>query len=157
MHVGGMENEQPVGEYLVTSNHSVRTLRVAAVQMESRLGDTDGNLRRAEDGICEAAERGARLVLLPEFFNCGYAFSTELWSYAELRCGRTVGEMARLACRLRVFIGYTFLEQDGAAFYNTFVLACPNGTEHLCRKTEPAALEAFVFGTAPFGPWHVDK
>ncbi|MGB9792931.1 MAG: nitrilase-related carbon-nitrogen hydrolase, partial [Thermacetogeniaceae bacterium] len=65
----------------------MRRLRVALVQMlveESK----ESNLRRAEGMVREAAERGARLVVLPEMFICPYG--NEFFpAYAEEEGGST--------------------------------------------------------------------
>jgi 5-aminopentanamidase len=54
------------------------TLRVAAAQAESVPGDVAGNVATATDLVGAAAERGARVVVLPELFLTGYA--PESWS-----------------------------------------------------------------------------
>lgn len=47
-------------------------LRVAAVQAEAMPGAVEGNVAKAAQLTAEAAERGARLVVLPEAFVTGY-------------------------------------------------------------------------------------
>jgi predicted amidohydrolase len=54
------------------------TLRVAAAQGESVPGDIPTNIRAAVSLAGSAADRGARVVVLPELFLTGYA--PELWS-----------------------------------------------------------------------------
>ena len=51
-----------------------RDLVVAAVSPEIILGDTAGNLARCAAAIAVAAERGARLIVLPELALSGYVF-----------------------------------------------------------------------------------
>lgn len=51
----------------MTAPPSPRSIRVAAVQMVSK-PDVAANLRDAAALICEAADQGARLVALPEYF-----------------------------------------------------------------------------------------
>lgn len=113
--------------------------------MPSRNGDVDGNLARAEPHVEEAARRGARLVLLPELLPTGYLLSTEIWRAAEPADGSTARWLAAQARRHGVFVGTSFLEADGDDFFNTFVLATPDGREAgRVRKQTPAVFEAFV-------------
>ena len=53
------------------------TLRVAAAQAESVPGDLAANVATAVPLVEQAAERGARVVVLPELFLTGYA--PEAW------------------------------------------------------------------------------
>jgi predicted amidohydrolase len=57
------------------------TLRVAAAQGESVPGDVRANVATAVALVEEAAERGARLVVLPELFLTGYA--PEVWGVGQ--------------------------------------------------------------------------
>ncbi|HEY0775354.1 MAG TPA: carbon-nitrogen hydrolase family protein, partial [Nocardioidaceae bacterium] len=54
------------------------TLRVAAAQATSVPGDVDANVATAASLVTSAADRGARVVVLPELFLTGYA--PEFWS-----------------------------------------------------------------------------
>lgn len=47
---------------------STHTVRVAAVQIAGRVGDLADNLQQAEALATEALARGAKVVVLPEFF-----------------------------------------------------------------------------------------
>jgi len=67
-----------------------RTLRVAAVQMESENGKLAENLSRATHLVEQAVSQGAQLVLLPEFLACGYVFTKAIWDSAEGKFGPTV-------------------------------------------------------------------
>ena len=49
-------------------------IKAGAVQMEARVGDIAGNLEKAERLLDEAASKGARLIILPEFFPSAAAF-----------------------------------------------------------------------------------
>ncbi|MFH1887959.1 MAG: carbon-nitrogen hydrolase family protein [Pseudomonadota bacterium] len=121
-----------------------RTLRVAAVQLASMNHDVSGNLSRAMPLLDEAARQGARLILLPEFLPTGYIFHPSIWDAAEPASGPTARWLSENARRLGVYVGTSFLEADGEDFYNTFVLAGPDGAElGRVRKQTPAAAEAF--------------
>jgi N-carbamoylputrescine amidase len=123
------------------------TLRVAALQLNSASGDVGGNLARAVPFVEAAAAAGAQLVLLPELYSSGFVFDRTLWDAAErLADGATRVWLCALAARLRIHLGTSVLEARGAHFFNTFMLAQPDGTlAGVVRKQTPAALEAFFF------------
>jgi N-carbamoylputrescine amidase len=108
--------------------NAIRTLRVAAVQVESRNLDVEGNLRRAELLVGVAAERGAEVVLCPELLAAGYVYDRSIWDAAEPRGGPTELWLARLARKHKLYIGASYLEANGDDFFNTFTLMQPDGT-----------------------------
>lgn len=122
------------------------TLTVAAAQMSSVEGDIAGNLARADTLADEAARRGARLILFPEFMPTGYALNESAWSAAEPADGPTARWLRATGRRLQAWIGTSFLEAEGADFFNTFALAGPDGRiAGRVRKQTPAGLEAYLF------------
>jgi N-carbamoylputrescine amidase len=125
---------------------SPRTLRVAAVQVESLNDDPDDNLRRAEPWVARAAADGAQLVVCPEFLAAGYVYSESIWDAGELRGGLTESWLRRLASEHRIYLGASYLEADGAEFYNTFALAGPEGEiVGRVRKESLPAFEGWYF------------
>lgn len=125
-------------------------LSVAAVQMESRNGDFEGNRIRAEGHIEEAVNRGARLISLPEFALAGYIFDDSIWNQAEPLKGRTYQWLKGLCDRHKVYIATCILENDGEDFFDTFILCGPDNQLWTHRKIEPAAYEAYFFkGAGP--------
>ena len=119
-------------------------LRVAAVQMESKNGLVEANLQHATPLVNRAADMGARLVLLPEFMPPGYVFTTAIWKGAEPKEGPTARWLKETSKRLGIWLGTSFLEADGEDFFNTFVLATPDGREAgRVRKQTPASCEAY--------------
>lgn len=68
-----------------------RTLRVAAVQMESKNGQIEANLEHALPFVDDAAGQGARFILLPEFLATGYIFTKAIWEGASREKGRQSG------------------------------------------------------------------
>ena len=126
------------------------TIRVAAVQMESKNGQVAANLQYATLLVHRAAQREARVILLPELMSAGYIFATSIWEGAEAAQGPTVRWLQNTSRELRVWLGTSFLEADGQDFFNTFVLAAPDGRiAGRVRKQTPAVYEAFFTrGTA---------
>ncbi len=147
---------RPQQEKRLSSSAKVRTLRIAAVQMESRNGLIKENLERATVLIEEAALAGAELILLPEFMPTGYIYSEEIWDAGEATAGLTVNWLRDNSKRLGVWLGTSFLEAEGEDFYNTFVLTSPDGLEAgRVRKRTPAVYEAFYF-RGDTGPHVID-
>ncbi len=123
-----------------------KTVRVAAVQVESRPGRVQENLAHAAPFVEQAARRGAALVLLPELLPGGYLLAESIWETAEPFAGPTTAWLAATARRLGIYLGATFAEAEGEDFYNTFALAAPTGEiAGGVRKTPPASLEAHFF------------
>lgn len=127
------------------------TVRVAAVQCPSVLGDVAANRARLTGLVQEAARQGAKVVVLPETAVTGY-LSQDLktnWhvpgrprapSFTEGRhpdtaaedvTGASVSHFAALARRLGIYLTVPFLEVDRSQaaprFFNTVVLVSPQG------------------------------
>ena len=125
---------------------AIRTLRVAAVQMPSRLAAIDENLALASTLAARAAGGGAGLVLFHELMPGGYAWDETAWSSAEPSNGQTARWLREIAGRLGIWAGTSFLEASGEDFWNTFVLAGPDGTEAgRVRKEFASMFEARTF------------
>ncbi len=127
-----------------------RTVRVAAVQMESRNGCIAENLARAALLVEQASKEGAQLALLPELMSTGYLLAEGIWEAAEHADGPTVAWLKANSKRLHMFLGTSFLEADGDDFFNTFALADPQGeVSGRIRKRSPAVWEAYFFKGEP--------
>jgi len=127
-------------------SNKARTIRVAAIQMQSNNGPIAPNLEHATPLVNHAAQKGAKLILLPEFMPTGYIFSKAIWANGEPKEGLTVKWLRENSKRLGVWLGTSFLEAEGEDFFNTFVLTNPDGNEAgRVRKQTPAALEAYFF------------
>lgn len=122
------------------------SMRVAAVQMDCRPGDVSHNLAHAESMVSEAAKQNAVLVLLPELMPGGYMATEEIWDSAEAVDGRSVNWLLSTAKHFGVYLGFSFLEAEGEDFYNSFVLAGPEGRLlGRVRKNPPASIEAYFY------------
>jgi len=114
--------------------------------------DIDANLRRAAAFADAAAAKGAQLVVFPELMPTGSYLSYDSWDSAEPSEGKTVQWLKTTARRLRVWLGTSFLEADGEDFFDTFVLATPEGgIAGRVRKQIPAGPEAY-FIRGDIGP-----
>ena len=118
-----------------------RRLRVAVVQMESTPADKEANFATLGRFVAEAAAQGVRLVVFPECCLTGYWFLRnltvpQLAALAEpVPEGPATRRLVALAQRHGISIGAGFVEADGSgAFYNTYVVALPDGAVHRHRK-----------------------
>ena len=97
-------------------------LKVAVVQMESKIGREPANLRRAERFVRQAAAEGANLVCLPEAF----LTSGNILEVADVAVpipGEATDQLCRLAREEGVHIGAGLLERgDDGSYYSTSVL-----------------------------------
>ena len=115
---------------------SIRVIRVAAVQMQSSLGDIAGNLAHATPLVEQAAAQGAQLIVLPELAASGYSMSKAAWHIATPGKGKVAGWVQEISGRLGVYVGIGFVEADGEDFYNTYLIGSPDGQlAGVVRKT----------------------
>lgn len=99
-----------------------------AVCQNKVLKDKAENIKHVEKMIREAAGSGAKIVVLPEMFNCPY--ETKLFpDYAEpYPEGDTIKMLSRVAAELEiVLVGGSISENDGDKVYNTSFTFGPQG------------------------------
>ncbi|HAT33358.1 MAG TPA: hypothetical protein DCW29_21675, partial [Janthinobacterium sp.] len=131
-------------------------LRVASIQMACELGNFERNMLRAAELIEDAARQGAKLVLLPELMPGDNTLTEQIWDTAEPLHGPTKDWLGALCRRLDIYAGTTFLEAEGADFYNTFILLDPDGKiSGRVRKSPPASFEAYFFRAGSDLHWFV--
>lgn len=122
------------------------TLRVAAVQMECRVGERQDNLAKATKLIEQAVAQETQLVLLPELMPGGYLLTEMIWDTAEPFNGESVAWLKRMSQQHGIYLGTTFLEVEGEDFFNSFVLINPQGELiGRVRKSPPASVEAYFY------------
>jgi predicted amidohydrolase len=119
-------------------------IRVGLVQMNARLLDKEYNLAQAEQGIREAARRGAQIISTPEVAVQGYprvslpegtrmddpkiiTERTRILAAAEPIPGPATQRFASLARELRVWIIFGMDENRGGKLFNSAILVSPEG------------------------------
>ncbi len=122
-----------------------RTLKVAAVQMDSRPAPLDERLHRTGCLVDEAADAGAQLVVLPELFNSGYEFDDRNFALAEPIDGETVAWMKATAQRRGVHLVGSLLLRDQEDVYNAALLVAPDGRLWRYNKNYPFLWERTYF------------
>lgn len=112
-------------------------LRVAALQVEIAWEDPPASFRRLEPWIDAAAGAGARLVVLPEMFACGFSMATE--RVAEPVGGPTTEFLRRAAERHGLWVAGSLPELEAGAERpaNALLLVGPGGELHRYRKLHP--------------------
>jgi predicted amidohydrolase len=138
-----------------------RPVRVAAVQMEPKLGELEANLKAILARFREAATAGARLVVFPECALTGYGFDSraEALPYAEPIPGLSSREIASVCAELNAYAIYGLLERDGDRLFNATVLVGPTGVVGSYRKVHLPFLgiDRYVDpGDRPFAIQEVD-
>ncbi len=131
------------------------TIRVAAVQMEPKLGRIEANLARIVDRIADAAQGGARLVVFPECALSGYGFASREEGLAHaVAVDSAPVRRVIAACREHgCFCVFGMLERDDSRLFNACVLAGPDGVVGTYRKVHLPFLGIDMFadpGDTPF-------
>lgn len=131
-------------------------VRVAAVQFSPAFGQKQANLRRIVPLVVEAAQGGAKLVVLPELAVVGYSFMSkaaadEMAEYVtpkDGRSGQTVEVMSALAKKLGVVIVFGLIEKDAGTgdLHNAQVLVTPGGKFISYRKVNSFGQD-FIWST----------
>src|SRR2546426_2607230 len=118
-----------------------RALRVASVQFESLPGHKEANFRKIETFVEQAAGQKVRMIIFPECCITGYWFirnlsARELAQLAEpIFDGPSSRRLIELAKRFGMTIGAGLVEAGPAGeFYNTYVVAMPDGITRRHRK-----------------------
>jgi predicted amidohydrolase len=136
-----------------------QTFKVAAVQAVSKFADPNGNCEHLARLVRQAAQKGAKVVVLPETAVTGY-MSDDLvttWQlpdwpitdglkgigpkeYADTVPGKATRFFAKISNELNIYLTVPVLEVDRKTnkYYNTVVLIDPNGSLILhYRKINP--------------------
>ena len=133
--------------------------KIGLVQM-SCTTDVDENLRKAVNGIREAAERGAEVICLQELFRSQYFCreeNAELFNLAETIPGPSTETLADVAKDLQVSIVASLFEKRAQGLYhNTAVMLDADGsTIGMYRKMhipdDPLYYEKFYFTPGDLG------
>ncbi len=112
------------------------TVRVAAVQIDSTLGEVAHNRTLILRKLREAASGGARLIVFPECALTGYGFESraEAIACAEPIPGPSVQKIAVACAELGVWAAFGMLESHGSLLYNACPLVGPSGLVGSYRK-----------------------
>lgn len=135
---------------LVTATASGQTVKVAAVQCSSDLGDVKANRHKLTNLVIQAASNDAKIIVLPEAAITGYLsqdlrtnWQLDGWpierafagknpaAFAETVPGPSTEHFCALAKQLSVYVTIPLLEveqtENASRYFNTVCLASPQG------------------------------
>jgi hypothetical protein len=102
-------------------------------------------LSRAASLIAEAADGGAQLVVLPEYYNTGFEFHERNYALAERMDGQTARWMKMQAARHGIHLAGTLYLFDAGEIYNAALLVSPGGRVWRYDKMHPWGWERAYF------------
>jgi predicted amidohydrolase len=125
------------------------TVRVAACQIDPKIGEVEGNLDLIARAVGEAAAAGATFTVLPEAAVTGYAFASLTEALPVARKAEAIAERALhgLAETHRMTIVCGTLEPDGDEIFNTALVLLPDGRRYRYRKVHLPFLGVDRFAT----------
>jgi len=107
-------------------------VRLALAQINTTVGDLDGNRERIVARIEEAREAEADLVLLPELAVTGYPPEDLLLRPGFVRAAeRSLHEIAKTACQIAVLVGTPHFDRD---LYNACAVCAHGEVKAIYRK-----------------------
>src|SRR3954468_8999733 len=111
-------------------------MRVAAVQMDVAIGQTDQNLGKILTRMKEAAQQKAELIIFPECSLQGYCFPNreEAFALGEELSGPACARLAEAAKELGCTAVIGFLERDGDNLFNSALVVGARGVLGVHRK-----------------------
>jgi predicted amidohydrolase len=115
-------------------------MKIAGVQMDVALMDTDRNVARMQAHLRETTARGAKLTVFPECALSGYCYSSlqEARPYAQAIPGPAIARMHETCAQLDCFTIFGLLELDTTTpterIFNAAVLVGPKGLVGSYRK-----------------------
>lgn len=132
-------------------------LKVAAIQIQTTVGNPAANIELAERMATDAFEQGAKVVALPEFFTGAIAPSEAAFKVVLPENNKARAMLERLARKFSGHIGGSMLVAEGNNIYNRYCLAEPDGSIHDHDKDLPTMWEnAFYVGGNDDGVWDTD-
>ena len=129
-------------------------VKVACLQLKPSFGDLSGNVSRSLASIERAASQGAKLVILPELCNTGYAFASREEAFAlaeEVPGGPTVAAWQDCTARHNLYLVAGICERSGENLYNAAVVIGPQGYIGIYRKVHLWNEEALYFEPGDLG------
>src|SRR5215212_4920512 len=112
---------------------TIRPLRLALAQVDSRVGDLEGNVEVIGEYVARARDAGAELVLFPELAVTGYPPEDLLLKEHFLQAaGEAVGELARGAEGIVALVGFPERADD---VHNALAVLAEGELKGIYRKS----------------------
>jgi len=115
-------------------------VKLGALQSETVWEDPEANFERLRPWVAKAAAGGARLLVLPEMFACGFSMATE--RIAEPPEGPSTRFLREQAARHGLWLAGSIPErpEPGERPFNTLLVVGPEGELTRYRKLHPFRL-----------------
>lgn len=126
-------------------------VKIAAVQMHAKPNQGEENTKHAVSLVKQAAEQGAKLIVLPELWVSGYYLSREEFDlFGEKADGKTVSLFQSLAKELEVVLIVPFVEEEnGDLFISSAVIEKDGSLVATYRKSFLWGREKGIFTPGP--------
>ena len=116
----------------------MRKLTVAAVQMSCSVNPEE-SIKKAEDLVMEAVNKGAKLILLPELFERQYFCQERRYDYYEFAKpvmeNEAVKHFTNVSSKTGTVLPISIYEKDGNVLYNTVAMLDSGNFLGIYRKT----------------------
>lgn len=116
----------------------MRKLTVAAVQMSCSVNPEE-SIKKAEDLVMEAVNKGAKLILLPELFERQYFCQERRYDYYEFAKpvmeNEAVQHFTNVSRKTGTVLPISIYEKDGNVLYNTVAMLDSGNFLGIYRKT----------------------
>lgn len=111
-------------------------VKVAAVQMDPKIGELARNFEKTIGFVQEAASQGASLIVFPECSLTGYCFGSEqeARSNALVIGEKWTTQLQEVAVKTGTYIIVGLVENISSEIYNTFLVIGPEGVVGQYRK-----------------------
>jgi predicted amidohydrolase len=119
---------------LTVAEEGAAQLRVTLAQVESRLGDIDANLERAQEVVTSAVEGSSDLVVFPELFLSGYSIGDVDADLSLRPDDPRIEKLARQAGPAGLLIGFVESGARGPHTYNSTAFYQDGRLVHVHRK-----------------------
>lgn len=91
------------------ASEQTTAIKVAAIQLDTVIGDTEKNLSACERLVRDAVVAGAAIVALPEFFNTGVSWKPALINVIENENGTSAMFLQRISEQHNIILGGSFM------------------------------------------------
>lgn len=146
-----MPRQRPAIDLVLSGECNMTTpWKIAAAQIDIKLGTADVNVKRMEEILRETSWQQAAITIFPESALCGYCFESlaDAQEFAEPIDGPSVQRLAEICGELNTHCIFGMLETEGSRLFNTCVLLGPAGLVGRYRKTHLPNLGVDRFTTA---------
>lgn len=144
----------------------IERLRAAAASVESKPGETEGNLKKIAASAAHASNEGANLILFPELSITGFipnhpVGDHSVWLRQALVAARqaaqpipgpAVDTLIEIAAGSGILIAAGMLEDAGNVLHNAHVLVGPDGLLGVWRKMHIPMFEMPFYNGGPAPP-----